>query len=102
MNKSNQLPLSFVSSWEQLQGILNEHRPILYVGSQTSTVIPYGTLNGNCKETQLVSLSSLPKKIFWDEGHEGSKSNTFVCVEGPVSWEELRTFCRSFQRDLPV
>ncbi len=71
--------------------------PTLYVGSRTSTVIPYESLSsdrGNrCSRLMIGDLSTLPPSMSLDE-------KGLLTVSGSVSWQEAKAFCQSKGRSL--
>ncbi|MDA9189714.1 FAD-binding oxidoreductase [bacterium] len=59
----------------------------LYVGSKTSTVIPWDDYSLT-KEKVIVDLSSMPCKMEMDDNHN-------LTIEGAVTWKEAKAFCQS-------
>lgn len=76
--------------WDALEQFLRQHRPCVYLGAQTSTVLPAGQLRSGPEELAL--LCELPKLM--------ELKGEVLVVEGPVSWREARDFCRARGRDL--
>lgn len=81
-------------SLEELKYHILSGHPTLYVGSQTSTVIPFENYSTLTKSIGYIgNISQLPKKILIDE-----KSN--LVIEGGVTWKEAKEFCLSRGREI--
>jgi FAD/FMN-containing dehydrogenase len=84
---------------QDLQDFIKTHTPALYVGSKTSTVIPFDHLEDHFKEIPegftLANLSHMPKTLkLTDQGH--------LVVQGGVTWDEARQFLQSHNRNLKL
>jgi len=84
---------------EALQTHILKKIPTLYVGSRTSTVLPFEKMEteknvekfGLSSQLCFGDLSALPKKMFF-------KTPTELCVAGPVHWKEAKEYCESHGR----
>jgi FAD/FMN-containing dehydrogenase len=71
--------------------------PTLYVGSKTSTVMPYEKflerpLDFGLSRTKVIGdLSSMPKKMELDSANN-------LHIEGPVTWQEAKIYCQTHGR----
>lgn len=78
-------------SWDQLKQIVVGNEPFILTSAQTSTVIPYDSLekelNGPCCPSQLVQTGALPTFIEVDE-------QSLLHISGPVTWKEAKAYCR--------
>ena len=99
MNYNLKVEIKHIKSIIELKEHLSSRRATLYVGSRTSTVLPYDQLIDNPKEygfdNELVigDLSSLPKSM--DLDLDGN-----LVVVGAVSWKEAKEFCFSMGREV--
>jgi glycolate oxidase len=84
-----------ISSLDDLSRFIAEGRPALFLGSRTSTVIPYDHLEQRAELAgiTLVDLSTMPPKMEINE--QGN-----LKIEGAINWKEARAFCRSKGRDI--
>lgn len=81
---------------EELIAHIKSHTPSFYYSSQTSTVIPYDTIEkylDTDSEYFLCDLSQLPKK-------QELKENGNLIVSGGVSWKDAREYLRPKGRNI--
>ncbi|MBT3984038.1 MAG: FAD-binding oxidoreductase [Bacteriovoracaceae bacterium] len=86
----------YVKSVDELKAHILKGEPSVYVGSRTSTVMPYDKLEEHLGSTgpfSVVDLSQMPSKMEMDD--DGA-----LFVEGAVSWDEANQFVRSKGRAL--
>lgn len=87
-----------ISHLEELRELIVEGHPMLFTGSQTSTVIPFEKLEGiqsligEGQDLTLVNLNSLPPQMSMHGDH--------LVVSGYVSWKEAKAFCRQHGREI--
>jgi len=82
-------------SLEQLGDFIRKHSPALYLGSQTSTVLPYDHLKNFIKDEKftLVDLGQMPKKM------ELTSSGDLL-IRGPITWKDAKDFLRAEGREI--
>lgn len=83
----------YISSIDDLKNHILTRTPSLYLGAQTSTVIPFENLPEEIKKLTLCSLEKMPATMELLPHNE-------LKVTGPVSWQDARIFLRSKNRDL--
>lgn len=83
----------YFSDINSLQQYVKTHKPSLYLGSQTSTVIPFENLPDSLKNLTFCYLEKMPQKLNLLE-------NGNLEILGPVNWHEARVYLRSLGRDL--
>lgn len=81
----------------ELKDFIRKGTPTFYHGSRTSTVIPYEKMSEygdkhGWKSFSFGNLSNLTPELSLDS------SNNLV-IQGPVTWQEARLFCRSKGRN---
>lgn len=81
----------YVKNLEQLSDEINKGEPLMFVGSRTSTVIPYDTFTESevGSITKLVDTSLLKKEIVIKE----TPKEVILVISGGVSWLDLKIFC---------
>ena len=88
---------TYIKTIEGLREHLKGGRPTIFLGSRTSTVIPFDHpadyLNLSGDYLEVVHLVELPKNLELLE-------NGDLLVEGPVNWKEAREFCQSNSREI--
>lgn len=93
VNSATSIKQQFLSSIDELPSVLAQGRSILFLGSRTSTVIPFDHLDqsmGPSKFPIIIDSSKLSSHLEIDE--------EVLCVEGPVNWKEAKSFCQSYGR----
>ncbi|MCP4912246.1 MAG: FAD-binding oxidoreductase [Oligoflexia bacterium] len=70
--------------------------PTIYLGSQTSTVIPYEKVLAN----EIASLSNISKVSLANLKPEMKMLGDEVLVRGAVTWKDLKEFCSSQAREV--
>ncbi len=89
-----------LKSSKELSEHIKNHQPTLFLGSQTSTVIPYGFLEGQLKDKDLSNgcetfyLADLSQMASGMEVIEGDK----LFLKGAVSWQMASEFLQNHQR----
>jgi FAD/FMN-containing dehydrogenase len=89
----------YFKSISELRKHLHSKRPTLYVGSRTSTVLPYEQFIespkkfGFAENLVIADLSSLPKSI-------NLNSDGQLIIKGPVNWQEAKAYCLSQGREI--
>lgn len=78
---------------DELKNYILTREPALYLGSQTSTVIPFENLPEKAQEMTFCYLEKLPQKM--NLTMEG-----FLEITGPVTWQDARIFLYEHGRDL--
>lgn len=81
----------YIKSLQELESYLTEHRPTLFTGAKTSTVLPYDELDLGA--TTVCDLTQLPQSLELD-------NDSNLVVSGPVTWEHAQQFLRSKGRDI--
>jgi FAD/FMN-containing dehydrogenase len=83
----------------ELEAHLKTKQPTLYVGSRTSTVLPYEQMMqqpekyGILKKLVIGDLSLLPKKMTFD-------AEEYLHITGAVTWQEAKAYCLQNDRDV--
>ncbi len=92
MNTKASIKQQFLSSLEELPALLAQRQPILFLGSRTSTVIPYDKLEEglNVDFPLIVDSSKLVPKL--------EMVGDSLSVRGAASWKEAKAFCHSHGR----
>ena len=83
----------YFDSIDQLSQFIKTHEPSIYLGSQTSTVIPFENLPAEFQNLTLCYLEKLPQ-------HMNLLPNGDLEISGSVNWKEARSFLQSQGRDL--
>ncbi len=95
VNSQTSIKQQFLSSVGELPSILAEGRPIIFLGSRTSTVIPFDHLDEDREYSSfpmIIDSSKLPSHLEIEEG--------VLCVKGPVNWKEAKSYCQSHGRTI--
>ncbi len=77
----------FIKDTDEIKKLIAKKHPVLFVGSRTSTVIPYEKIEMILGDTNLADLSKLEKKMDLDE-------NGNLRVSGAVTWADAMDFCK--------
>ena len=75
---------------DKLKEIILRKKKLIFVGSKTSTVIPFDELSS--MSTQEIDLAALDKKIFIKDG--------LLNIQGGVSWEDAHFYCASTEYEI--
>lgn len=87
------MPKCYLSSLEELREQIRKQTPSLYLGAQTSTVIPFENLPPSVHKLNFCYLEKMPQKYeLTKDGH--------LHISGPVNWQDARSYLRSKGRDL--
>ncbi len=83
----------FFKNFEEVVSTIKRREALFCSGSMTSTVLPYSTLSETLGEKNITwgDLSNLPKNI-------ELTNDSYVKVEGSVSWSELTQFLKNYKR----
>ncbi len=81
----------FLSSIEELIPILRRKEPIMFLGSRTSTVIPYDKLEDLQLPLLVDSSKLVPEMKIIEED---------LVVSGAVNWKDAKAYCQSYGRTI--
>jgi glycolate oxidase len=91
-----EVKVSYPENESELSELILSRRPSMYVGSQTSTVIPFDLLGEYYQQDlNMISLVKMRSSIELNESNQ-------AIIKGSVSWEYARSFLRSKGRDIMV
>lgn len=91
MNDYGRIKQQFLSSIDELPAILSTNTPLLFLGSRTSTVIPFDHLEELAK-LDLILLDSTQLKA------QFKMEDDLLRVSGSSNWQEVKAFCQSHGR----
>ena len=87
-----QIKQQFLSSIEELKALISKRRPFLFLGSKTSTVIPYDQLEGLNLPLIVESSKFTPSmKMLSSEN---------LLISGSVNWQDAKAFCQAQGRSV--
>lgn len=88
MKSQNPIKQVYLSSIDELAAIISIKGPLLFLGSRTSTVIPYDRLEQFSELGLTLVDSSKLRPYFHMENH-------LLRVGGPSTWRDVKSFCQS-------